>query len=64
MLSMATDNQPTVTIHAFESERALSKDQNLARFVLNGIFVAPCGAPKIGVTVEIDPNISSKSVPS
>ena len=46
-----TDNQETVTIHLFEGERAMTKDNHyLGKFELNGIPSAQRGVPKIVVT--------------
>ena len=51
------DNQTTVTIHIFEGERPLTKDNHsLAKFDLNGIPPAPRGQPQIEVTFDVDEN--------
>ena len=51
------DQQTTVSIVAFEGERALTKDNhNLGKFDLSGIPPAPKGVPQIEVTFEIDEN--------
>ena len=51
------DNQTTVTIHIFEGERPLTKDNHsLAKFELSGIPPAPRGTPQIEVTFDVDEN--------
>jgi heat shock protein 5 len=51
------DNQTTVTIHIFEGERPLVKDNHsLAKFDLSGIPAAPRGQPQIEVTFDVDEN--------
>ena len=51
------DNQTTVTIHIFEGERPLTKDNHsLAKFALSGIPPAPRGQPQIEVTFDVDEN--------
>jgi len=51
------DNQRVVTIHVFEGERPLIKDNNsLGKFDLSGIAPCPKGKPQIQVTFELDSN--------
>jgi heat shock protein 5 len=51
------DNQTTVTIHVYEGERPMTKDNHsLGKFDLTGIPSAPRGQPQIEVTFEIDEN--------
>ena len=51
------DNQTTVTIHVFEGERPMTKDNHsLGKFDLTGIPPAPRGQPQIEVTFEVDEN--------
>jgi len=51
------DNQTTVTIHIYEGERPLTKDNHsLGKFDLTGIPAAPRGQAQIEVTFEVDEN--------
>jgi len=55
--STAENNQPAVTIHALQGERAMAKDNtSLGRFDLTDIPPAPRGVPQIEVTFDIDAN--------
>jgi len=55
--STASDNQPSVEIHALQGERAMASDnRSLGRFHLDGIPPSPRGIPQIEVTFDIDAN--------
>ena len=57
IFSTATDNQPAVSIHVLQGERAMAADsKTLGRFELVGIPPAPRGMPQIEVTFDIDAN--------
>ncbi len=57
IFSTAADNQPAVSIHVLQGERALAGDnKTLGRFELVGIPPAPRGLPQIEVTFDIDAN--------
>lgn len=57
VFSTASDNQPAVTIHVLQGERAMAADnKSLGRFDLVGIPPAPRGVPQIEVTFDIDVN--------
>jgi len=57
VFSTAADNQPAVTIHVLQGERAMATDnKSLGRFDLVGIPPAPRGVPQIEVTFDIDAN--------
>lgn len=69
VFSTAEDNQPAVTIHVLQGERAMAADNiSLGRFDLVGIPPAPRGIPKIEVTFDIDANglvsVSAKDLAS
>jgi len=57
VFSTAEDNQPAVTIKAFQGERELVQYNNLlGEFNLEGIQPQPRGMPQIEVTFDIDAN--------
>ncbi|MBS3162734.1 molecular chaperone DnaK [Candidatus Woesearchaeota archaeon] len=57
IFSTAADNQPAVTIHVMQGERAMAVDnKSLGRFDLVGIPPAPRGIPQIEVAFDIDAN--------
>ncbi len=57
IFSTAADNQPAVSIHVLQGERAMAPDnKTLGRFELVGIPPAPRGVPQIEVTFDIDAN--------
>lgn len=57
VFSTAADNQPAVTIHVLQGERAMASDNvSLGKFDLDGIPPAPRGIPQIEVTFDIDAN--------
>lgn len=57
IFSTASDNQPSVSIHVLQGERAMAQDnKTLGRFELVGIPPAPRGVPQVEVTFDIDAN--------
>jgi molecular chaperone DnaK len=57
IFSTAADNQPAVSIHVLQGERAMAADsRTLGRFELVGIPPAPRGMPQIEVAFDIDAN--------
>ncbi len=55
IFTTAADMQPSVTIHVFQGERPMSRDNTvLGEFNLDGLPPAPRGVPKIEVTFDID----------
>ena len=57
VFSTAEDNQPEVTIHVLQGERAMaSQNKSIGRFNLSGIAPARRGVPQIEVTFDIDAN--------
>ncbi|MDD2804782.1 MAG: molecular chaperone DnaK [Elusimicrobiales bacterium] len=59
VFSTASDNQPAVTIHVIQGERAMAMGEgnvSLGKFDLDGIPPAPRGMPQIEVTFDIDAN--------
>ena len=57
VFSTAEDNQPAVTVHVLQGERARAQDnKSLARFDLSGIAPAPRGMPQVEVSFDIDAN--------
>ena len=57
VFSTADDNQTAVDVHVLQGERPLARDnRTLGHFKLEGIRMAPRGAPQIEVTFDIDAN--------
>ncbi len=57
IFSTASDNQPSVSIHVLQGERAVAEgNKTLGRFELVGIPPAPRGIPQVEVTFDIDAN--------
>jgi molecular chaperone DnaK len=57
IFSTAADNQPSVSIHVLQGERAMAADnKTLGTFELSGIPPARRGVPQIEVTFDIDSN--------
>ena len=59
IFSTASDNQPAVTIHVIQGERAMAMGEgnvSLGKFDLDGIPPAPRGMPQIEVSFDIDAN--------
>jgi len=57
VFSTASDNQPSVEIHAIQGERPMAKDnRTLGRFHLDGIPPSMRGVPQIEVTFDVDAN--------
>ena len=55
--STASDNQPSVEIHALQGERTMAKDnRTIGKFFLDGLPPAMRGVPQIEVTFDIDAN--------
>jgi molecular chaperone DnaK len=55
VFTTAADMQTSVTIHVFQGERPMSRDNtSLGEFNLDGLPPAPRGVPKIEVTFDID----------
>jgi molecular chaperone DnaK len=55
IFTTAADMQTSVTIHVFQGERPMSRDNtSLGEFNLDGLAPAPRGIPKIEVTFDID----------
>ncbi|TAK43178.1 MAG: molecular chaperone DnaK [Betaproteobacteria bacterium] len=53
----AADMQTSVTIHVFQGERPMARDNtSLGEFNLDGLAPAPRGMPKIDVSFDIDAN--------
>jgi len=53
----AADMQTAVTIHVYQGERPMARDNtSLGEFNLEGLVPAPRGTPKIDVTFDIDAN--------
>lgn len=57
IFTTAADLQTSVTVHVFQGERPMSRDNvSLGEFNLDGIAPAPRGVPKIEVSFDIDAN--------
>jgi molecular chaperone DnaK len=57
VFTTAEDNQPAVSIHVLQGERASAADnRTLGRFELMGIPAAPRGVPQVEVSFDIDAN--------
>ncbi len=57
VFSTAADSQTSVEIHVLQGEREMASDnKTLARFILDGIPLAPRGMPQVEVTFDIDAN--------
>jgi molecular chaperone DnaK (HSP70) len=55
VFSTSSDNQSSMPIEIYGSERTSTKDNNLlGKFELTGIRPAPRGVPQIEVTFEVD----------
>jgi molecular chaperone DnaK len=53
----AADMQTAVTIHVYQGERPMARDNtSLGEFNLEGLVPAPRGIPKVDVTFDIDAN--------
>ncbi|TAK43270.1 MAG: molecular chaperone DnaK [Betaproteobacteria bacterium] len=57
VFTTAADLQTSVTIHVFQGERPMARDNtSLGEFNLDGLAPAPRGLPKIDVSFDIDAN--------
>ena len=57
VFTTASDNQPSVEIHALQGERSMANDnKTIGRFHLDGIPPAQRGTPQIEVVFDIDAN--------
>jgi molecular chaperone DnaK len=55
IFTTAADMQTSVTIHVYQGERPMSRDNtSLGEFNLDGLVPAPRGVPKIEVTFDLD----------
>ena len=57
VFTTAADNQTSVEVHVAQGERPMAVDnKTLARFILDGVALAPRGMPQVEVSFDIDVN--------